>query len=93
MSANIAMWETSADVHSWSVIFVDTGNGCPEKECLTKGLFGPPEVEGYDVMLSDGITVWREKIGAQEILRRHKVILHHAPRKLFIHSMFYKGLV
>lgn len=62
-----------SDNHPWSVISADTSNDCLGKEFLAKGLFGPPEAPGYDVMLSDGATIWREKIEAGEILRRHKV--------------------
>ena len=70
MSADSAV---GPDIRSWSVLSADTSNGCLGKEFLTKGLFGPPEAPGYDVMLSDGSTVWREKMEAREILKRHKV--------------------
>lgn len=55
---------------SWNVLCVDANDGCSGKDCLVKGLFG---LEGYEVMLSDGVTVWEEEMKAPEILERLKV--------------------
>lgn len=58
------------DIHSWSAICAKDTNGCPGREYLVKGLFEPL---GYEVMVSDGVTVWEEKKESQEILERLKV--------------------
>jgi hypothetical protein len=63
------------ELHCWRVLSLDTENGSPASDFLIMGLFGPPEAQGYDVMLSDGATLWREKMGTQEMLSRHKVIV------------------
>lgn len=58
------------DSRSWNVVCVNADNGYPGTEYLVKGLFEP---QGYEVMLSDGVTVWEEKIDTQDLLERLKV--------------------